>query len=65
MTATPTDRAEAVTERVLGWEPGHGLTVMAEGSGGPGGTVAAGGARPAADAGRDRDRRGGARAPPR
>ncbi|MFJ8001047.1 aminotransferase class IV [Streptomyces sp. NPDC096310] len=52
MAATPTDRAEAVTERVLGWEPGHGLTVMAEGSGGPagpGGAGAAGGTLPAAD----------------
>ncbi|MFI6703465.1 aminotransferase class IV [Streptomyces sp. NPDC050509] len=53
MAATPTDRAEAVTERVLGWEPGHGLTVMAERSGGPagsgGGAGGVGGVLPAAD----------------
>jgi branched-subunit amino acid aminotransferase/4-amino-4-deoxychorismate lyase len=46
MAPTPTDRAEAVTERVLGWEPGHGLTVMAERPGGPGGSD---GPLPAAD----------------
>ncbi|MFC9425571.1 aminotransferase class IV [Streptomyces sp. NPDC056987] len=58
MAATPTDRADAVTERVLGWEPGHGFTVLAEPAGGPAeaggpagarGAGASGGALPAAD----------------